>query len=287
MKKLKIGTLISLVGALVLLTGVSASADEFTNVGSLYDKAVSENIIDPGLYSKNQWEKDESTKMRPSYEVFKKEVSEETSYAEWLKLNNYGVMSDTKQPILQEKTKEEQNPNPYLRSQQDNINRFCRDTKAGDILVIYGNTQHGISSMLGHAAILSADGFVLEMPGGGRDNNRQWNKRDWISSHIKEWTAVYRVSNNNLARQVAHYADTHFYSTTGGYTKNIHLDYGIDFRIKRINPNYCSKLVWQAYYYGSGSLPVIRETGDAAIIPPANLFSSFTSSYTPKYIGKY
>lgn len=71
MKKIKIGTLISLVGALVLLTGVSANADEFTNVGSLYDKAVSENIIDPNLYPKSNWEKDELSAMRPSYEQYK------------------------------------------------------------------------------------------------------------------------------------------------------------------------------------------------------------------------
>ena len=238
-----------------------------------------------GLYPKSAWEKDEQTKMRPSYELYKQTVSQTTTYEEWLNLDNYGVMSDTKEPILEGKPVNNTKSAQLL--YKDNINRFCRDTRAGDILVIYGNTQHGVSSMLGHAAILNADGFVLEMPGRGRDNNRQWKKRDWITAHIKEWTAVYRISNTSLARQVAHYADTHFYSTTGGYTKNIHIDYGIDPWIKRINPNYCSKLVWQSYYYGSGSLPVIRETGNVAKIPPANLFSSFTPSYTPRYLGKY
>lgn len=283
MKKLKIGTIISLALGFILFTGTYASADEFTNVGILYDKAVSQNIIDPNLYPKANWEKDEISSMRPSYEQYK-EYDSSTNYEEWLKLNNYGVMSDTKQPILQTK---DATSNAMLRSEQDNINAFCRDTRAGDILVIPSNTSHMPSSFVGHAAILNADGFVLEMEGLGQDKNRQWSKRDWITSHIKEWTTVYRVNNQSLARQVASYADRHFYSSTGTYTKDIHLNYGIDGYIKRFNPNYCSKLVWQAYYYGSGSLPVVAETGPLAVITPATLPNAFRQNYAPKYIGRY
>lgn len=57
MKKFKLGSFISLVFAFALFTGISANADEFTNVGSLYDKAASQNIIDPNLYPKENWEK--------------------------------------------------------------------------------------------------------------------------------------------------------------------------------------------------------------------------------------
>lgn len=283
-KKLPIKAILAAISILGLFFIIvpKVLADEVFDASSTYDQAVKNQIIDPNIYPKDVWESDEVKYMKPSYEQFKNELSETTSYQEWLEMNNYGVMKDSKEPLLHGKTE-----SLGLHSEQDNINAFCRATRAGDILVIYGNTQHGIPSMLGHAAILNSDWSVLEMPGGGRDNNRQWNKRDWITAHIKEWTAVYRVSNNNLARQVAHYADTHFYSTTGGYTKNIHIDYGIDPRIKRINPNYCSKLVWQAYYYGSGSLPVVRETGDFGFIAPASLFSSFSANYTPRYLGKY
>ena len=55
MKKFKIGSLIALLLGLVLFTGLIVNADEFTNVGSLYDKAVNENIIDPNLYPKANW----------------------------------------------------------------------------------------------------------------------------------------------------------------------------------------------------------------------------------------
>lgn len=284
MKKIFIAIL-SLVMTLLLVLPISAKAE---TPSQLYDKAVSQNIIDPNLYPKTQWEQDEASKMKPSYEVFKSEVSDTTSYEEWLKLNNYGVMSDTKLPILQ--TKDETPSNSMLRSSQDNINAFCRDTRAGDILIVSGAFPTGV---IGHAAILSADGYVLEMPVGANwrtgipDNNRQLPKRQWITNHIKEWTSVYRLKDTNLARQVARYADTHYYCTYGGATKNIHIDYKINHYIRTKNPNYCSKLVYQAYYNGSGNLPVISLVSPSMILPPTNLPNVFSNQYKPYLLGKY
>lgn len=279
----KIGSFLLLILSIVLLSRSYVSADEFSNVGNIYDKAVSENIIDPSLYSKSNWEKDEVSQMRPSYEEYKQDLSSATTYEEWLKLNNYGVMPDTKQPVLQ-------NKNPMMRSEQDNINAFCRDTRAGDILIVGGDFPTGV---IGHAAILNADGYVLEMPGGNgwqngiKDNNRQLTKRQWITNNIKKWTSVYRIKDINLARQIARFVDTHYYSTTGSATKNIHLDYLLDWRIKLKNPNYCSKLVWQAYYYGSGSLPVMKEVSSSAYIVPTALPNAFDSRYAPYFVGRY
>lgn len=242
MKKIKIGSIILLTLGVVLFSRSYASADEFSNVGNLYYKAVGEKIIDSTLYSKANWINDEISIMRPSYEEYKK-VDPSTSYEAWLKLNNYGVMAIQKYQFYRK--------NIMARSEQDNIEAFCRDTQAGDILVVGGNFPTGV---IGHAAILNADGYVLEMPGGANwmngipDNNRQLPKRQWITNHIKEWTTVYRMRNTGLAREVARYADTHYYSTTGGVTKNIHLDYLITTNTKQKNPNYSSKPVWQAYY---------------------------------------
>lgn len=279
MKKIFIGIL-ALVLTLFIFLPINAKAE---TPSQIYDKAVSQKIIDPNLYPKAQWEQDETSKMKPAYEVFKTEVSDTTSYEEWLKINNYGVMSDTKQPLL--RGKEE---TPMSRSAQDNINAFCRNTRAGDILVIDGDTRHGVSSMLGHAAILNADGFVLEMSGGNPiDNNHQFTKRDWITRNINAWTNVYRINNRGLANQVARYADTHFYSTTGGYNKNIHINYGINSHLKQFNPNYCSKLVYQAYFYGSGSLPVMIDYGDRHYVAPAVLTQAFSGNYSPYRVGRY
>lgn len=68
MKKFKIGSLIALLLGLVLFTGLIVNADEFTDVGGLYDKAVNENIIDPNLYPKANWEK---TKFLPCVPLMK------------------------------------------------------------------------------------------------------------------------------------------------------------------------------------------------------------------------
>ncbi len=149
------------------------------------------------------------------------------------------------------------------------------------------------TGVIGHAAILNADGYVLEMPGGQGwwnglpDNNRQLPKRQWITNNIKKWTSVYRIRNTNLAKQVARFVDTHYYNTNGGATKNIHIDYVLDWRIKLKNPNYCFKLVWQAYYYGSGNLPVMKEVSSTALIAPTALPNAFDSRYAPYQVGRY
>ncbi|MDA2880028.1 hypothetical protein PEG74_03305, partial [Lactococcus cremoris] len=131
-----------------------------------------------------------------------------------------------------------------------------------------------------------------EMPGGPNwfwgisDNNRQLPKRQWITNHIKEWTSVYRIRNTGLARQVARYADTHFYNTYGGATKNIHINYLVRSNLKVTNPNYCSKLVWQAYYFGSGNLPVMYGISDS-VVAPTGLPALFTPAYAPYQVGRY
>lgn len=62
-----------------------------------------------------------------------------------------------------------------------------------------------------------------------------------------------------MANKCANYADRTFWNSTGGYHKNIHIDYRITSRLTTKNPNYCSKLVFQSYYWGSGSASFIKE----------------------------
>ncbi|MBS6420378.1 MAG: hypothetical protein KH368_07055, partial [Limosilactobacillus reuteri] len=224
--------------------------------------------------------------MRPNYDFFKSNILDSVSYNEWLEMNNYGVMSDTKLPLLQNKNSNRR----QARSAQDNINKFCKDAKAGDILIVSGNFPTGV---IGHAAIMNSDNTVLEMSGGEGwkkgipDNNHQYSKRTWIKNHIKDWTSIYRISDSKLAKKVARYVDTHYFSSKGTATKDIHIDYKIDSLLKNKNPNYCSKLVYQAFYYGTGDLPVMKPTIPWGVIPPANLPTTFSNSYKPTYIGRY
>lgn len=279
-------SIFSVLLGLLLVFGVKAYASETTDVSTIYDDAVKENIIDPALYPKSNWLDDEKKYMRPNYDFFKSNILDSVSYNEWLEMNNYGVMSDTKLPLLQNKNSNRR----QARSAQDNINKFCKDAKAGDILIVSGNFPTGV---IGHAAIMNSDNTVLEMSGGkGQekgipDNNHQYSKRTWIKNHIKDWTSIYRISDSKLAKKVARYVDTHYFSSKGTATKDIHIDYKIDSLLKNKNPNYCSKLVYQAFYYGTGDLPVMKPTIPWGVIPPANLPTTFSNSYKPTYIGRY
>lgn len=279
-------SIFSVLLGLLLVVGVKAYASETTDASTIYDNAVKENIIDPTLYSKSDWLDDEKKYMRPNYDFFKSNILDSVSYNEWLEMNNYGVMSDTKLPLLQNKNSNRR----QARSAQDNINKFCKDAKAGDILIVSGNFPTGV---IGHAAIMNSDNTVLEMSGGEGwkkgipDNNHQYSKRTWIKNHIKDWTSIYRISDSKLAKKVARYVDTNYFSSKGTATKDIHIDYKIDSLLKNKNPNYCSKLVYQAFYYGTGDLPVMKPTIPWGVIPPANLPTTFSNSYKPTYIGRY
>ncbi|MGH1842336.1 hypothetical protein ABE867_16855 [Enterococcus gallinarum] len=279
-------SIFSVLLGLLLVVGVKAYASETTDASTIYDNAVKENIIDPTLYSKSDWLDDEKKYMRPNYDFFKSNILDSVSYNEWLEMNNYGVMSDTKLPLLQNKNSNRR----QARSAQDNINKFCKDAKAGDILIVSGNFPTGV---IGHAAIMNSDNTVLEMSGGKGwekgipDNNHQYSKRTWIKNHIKDWTSIYRISDSKLAKKVARYVDTNYFSSKGTATRDIHIDYKIDSLLKNKNPNYCSKLVYQAFYYGTGDLPVMKPTIPWGVIPPANLPTTFSNSYKPTYIGRY
>ncbi|WP_332380208.1 DUF536 domain-containing protein [Lactococcus cremoris] len=57
-------------------------------------------------------------------------------------------------------------------------------------------------------------------------------------------------------------------------------------KMPRSNPNYCSKLVWQAYYFGSGNLPVMYGISDS-VVAPTGLPALFTPAYAPYQVGRY
>ena len=60
--------------------------------------------------------------------------------------------------------------------------------------------------------------------------------------------------------------------------KNIHIPYGIDSHRYQKSPSYCSKIVWQAYYYGSGDAKVVIP-GSGIISPYALPNVTFYKEY--------
>lgn len=61
--------------------------------------------------------------------------------------------------------------------------------------------------------------------------------------------------------------------------------YGLGAGPKVTNPNYCSKMVWQAFYFGTGSKKVAK--GTSFFITPSSLPNSLTDAYKAYKVGRY
>lgn len=65
-------------------------------------------------------------------------------------------------------------------------------------------------------------------------------------------------------------------------------DYQIIQGTSGFNPNYCSRMVWQAFYHGPGNKNVIQtSTAGLTYIFPGALVNTFTPKYRPYKVGTY
>lgn len=266
-------------------------------VTELYQKAITEGKVSEKLYTlaafRENYEID-----RQNYENLKKAgmVEQGVTYDDWFaKVANYSAFPDGEGHSPSEKKHQ-------VRGEWENGNRLKNTIRKGDILIV--NTGG-----LGHAAIATNDTYILEMIGGGNfvnwfasgisDNNRQFNKYNWIfgtdneqgqsrERAIKYWIQVWRMPNQGLARQAADWADATFWNSRHGYAKEKHINYQITANTPSLNPNYCSKLVYQAFYYGTGSAPVMRDyISSVPFVIPGDLPAKFAPGYAPYKVGTF
>ena len=101
--------------------------------------------------------------------------------------------------------------------------------------------------LTGHAAIANGDSYILDAPGYAVNTSRG-------------------VLNTTRQRTVQQWLDEY----TG----------------KGTDPTYCSKIVYQAYYYGSGNLPFMVPTS-TTIIGPYGLLDSFADNYRPSLVKTF
>ncbi|XP_022828894.1 uncharacterized protein LOC111358186 [Spodoptera litura] len=248
---------------------------------ALYSVGVHVGIINPETYSLESFAEHEKDIFKDVYqEYLAYNDSLPLNYQDWLIMNNYGILPDTQESLYQRKIAK--------RSTADNKRRFMSVVKKGDILI----TGRGIGGLLGHSAIMTTDNWVLEMPGGKGwnngipNNNRQIQKDKWFNQHASDWTTVYRCKDSAVAKQAATWADHRYYNPSGGSTKTVHVTYKLTTNFKSISPSYCSKLVVQAYYYGTGKKAVIKNPFNKIIIP-TTIPSYFLSPYGLVNKGKY
>jgi hypothetical protein len=266
-------------------TGATKTTDtrttlvDYTDYNKLYRDAISAGVINPKTLSYDAWVKENVKEFLPVYKnaLAQKAFDGSFTYEDWLKANNYGQAPVGSKTITPRST-------VGGVTQESIVGGFT--LKAGDIFIT-NSTEDGSSGVyLGHAAIANGDGHILDMPGPGQ-HNRQSTMADWINEYSKpgKWIKVYRLNNSTLAAQVAKYADTHFYSSNGTATQDIFLDYQITIHAYEINPTYCSKLVYDALWYGSGSTDLMMTC--SGIVTPFELPNLIMGAYGPNLVKTY
>lgn len=275
------------------------SAEATTNdVQMLYQKAISEKKVNPNRYTFQAFQENYNLG-KADYFAMKNIVGSGLDYKSWFgEIANYGAFPDG-----EGHSSSEAKTSSMLRgSQTSNGNKLKKAIRKGDILIVS-------SGGTGHAAIATSDNYILEMTGGGnivnwtvkaiKNNNHQFSKDNWIfgrkseqgikpDKHIAYWIQLWRVPNKSIANKAASYADKIFWNSNHKYEKNKKIDYRVTTYTSTKNPNYCSKLVFQAYYYGTGNANVIQPQLIGLIfVSPSALPNTFTSKYAPKKIGTY
>lgn len=147
--KLVVFGLILSVSLAVLPT--NSHAKEEINYQEIYDQGVSVGRIQADEVSLEQWIEASKTEYYPVYsDGLKEDVYDETTtYAEWIKMNNYG------QPPAGNTYVEEVKP-ALVKGVYKGYN-----VRKGDILVTNGTSAPGV---LGHTAIANGNEYILDIP---------------------------------------------------------------------------------------------------------------------------
>ena len=250
------------------------SATELPNYQKLYSQAVEEGAIDEKEISYENFLAENKKTYLPTYEegITKHVLDFSMDYGTWLKFNNYG------QPPKDNELMEEVTPK---RVQRGVYKEF--DVEKGDILVTNGTSSFGI---LGHAAIANGNNNILDIPGFG-ETTRQLTVKKWCQTYIdsKGWVKVYRLKNKKIANQAANWADYNYYSSNGTSKQDIKPSYSILGSRYSKDPTYCSKIVIQAYYFGTGKEKVLGYL--PAFVAPYGMNNCFSDSYKLNLVKTY
>ncbi|MGG4264381.1 hypothetical protein [Peribacillus simplex] len=112
------------------------------------------------------------------------------------------------------------------------------DPKAGDILITSKKVTG--APFVGHSAIVTDDGRIAHISGpGAKPIVRKWSS--WKKDYPK--IRVVRHKDAKIAKKAGKYARTTIVPKGA--------EYAINHKLRSTKNQYCSKLVWQAYYYGN------------------------------------
>ena len=128
--------------------------------------------------------------------------------------------------------------------------------KPGDILV---TNKSIVTSLFGHSAIYIGDDTVVEIKG-YHQYPIKTRYQDFLKQNAttSKWVKIYRVPDRDVGKRAADFAAHHLADTD--------MPYALDPTLRNLTSTYCSKLIWQAYYYGAGASSVTGS--DQLVISP-------------------
>jgi glucan-binding YG repeat protein len=158
--------------------------------------------------------------------------------------------------------------------------------KKGDILITNHTSYEGI---IGHAAIAVSDNVILDIPN-KYSTTRVKSAKKWLDQYTAEgdWVKIYRLPSaySYIANRAADWAYKNYYSSNGGTEQDIKPEYDITPSLYSTDPTYCSKIVWQAYFFGTDEY-VVSGAFSTNIVPPYSLISYFNYQYKPTHLYEF
>lgn len=184
-------------------------------------------------------EMDENNLYYKQYEQFQEEgvLGSDVTYDDWRSMVN---SSFELEKILENSTefKEVYSSDNLLKSSRFTVQR-------GDVIITNGTSSAGI---LGHAGIATSSNYILHIAGKGYHpveiSLSRWHSK-YTNKSNSSWTKVYRHSDYSVADYAAEWAEDTYLGSNA--------EYKITGNLASTDVTYCSKIVWQAYYYGPSS----------------------------------
>lgn len=192
--------------------------------------------------------------------VFAEDASElpdgiNESYKEYLKLVGEGIVGEDvtyeywcsiiERSIQLEDMLEQSSKFECVAVFQGNANTLADSTYimcARDVFITNGTSSKGL---YGHAGIVISSSEILHIAGPNK-TPKTVTLCDWTGRYNADgWTKVYRHSSSSTAVAAAKWAERTY--------KGSSAEYEITLNLASTDVTYCSKIVWQAYYYGPAS----------------------------------
>lgn len=233
-----------------------ASASTVNDYQAIYQKGIASGKLDKNKVSLEEWQ----SRSKNYYKVYQEGLAQgmyNINYEDWLDANNYGEGPEDAGNVVEKK-----NVSLY------DFNTKQPDVQKGDVIITNSASSSGI---LGHAAICDRKGYILDMPGDSvadpNDNNRESTIKDWFKEYTKSkyFIKVYHAkdySSQVLGNLVGKYAHDHYWNTLSpdSSIKNVHIPYSIFGSLYNVSKMYCSKLVYDSFWYTSSDIPLIKKS---------------------------